>query len=279
MIDEQITEYTFESIDDLSITHETAIYRINIDGYYLHVYFRPNFESEKLYIFCPGYLERKKFSHPYFQRMSWLEKIDASGIIITDPTLSLHDDIGIAWFQGSKEKFAIPLIVRILDKFRTFIKVERRKVLVVGSSAGGFASLMMSCLMKGACCVVNNPQTDVLMFRENITSQMLARCYPNMTIEEIKRHFTPRLSAASYFIANKHIPKCLYIQNIADTEHYNNHFLPFISRLGQHFNEPNGRENFENIIIKLYKSEAAGHNPAVLDFILPYLILAETEFF
>lgn len=136
MIDEQTTEYTFENIDDLSITHGTAIYRINIDGYYLHVFFRPNLESEKLYIFCPGYLERKKFSHPYFQRMSWLEKIDASGIIITDPTLSLHDDIGIAWFQGSKEKFAIPLIVRVLDKFRAFIKVERRKVLFFGSSAG-----------------------------------------------------------------------------------------------------------------------------------------------
>lgn len=272
-------EHVFESIDDIIIHSEPAIYRINIDGYYLHLFFRPDFSSDKMYIFSPGYLERKKYSHPYFQRMSWLERINASGIIITDPTLSIHNDIGIAWFQGTKKRFAIPLIVRVLEKFRLFMKVERKKVLFFGSSAGGFASLMMSCLMKGACCVVNNPQTEVLMFRENIKDKMLTRCYPDMSSEDIIRHFTPRLSVASYFIANKHIPKCIYIQNISDTEHYHQHFLPFISRLGDFFNDRDGRATFDNIIVKLYKSEAAGHNPAVQDFIMPYFSLAEKEFF
>ncbi|WP_421251448.1 hypothetical protein [Aeromonas sp. 600584] len=276
---DQLVEYTFESIDSISILSEPAVYKINIDGYYLHVYFKPDFTSDKIYIFSPGYLERKKYNHPYFQRLSWLEKINASGIVITDPTLSIHDDIGISWFQGTKERFAIPLIVKVLEKFRAFMNVQRKKVLFFGSSAGGFASLMMSCLMKGSCCVVNNPQTDVLMFREVITDKMLARCYPEMTLDKIKQSFMPRLSAAKYFIANKHVPKCLYIQNISDTEHYSRHLIPFITQLGDAFNDGNGREMFNNIIIKLYKNELAGHNPAVFEFIEPYFKLAEQEFF
>lgn len=272
-------EYYFDNIDDILVTAEPATYKINIDGYHLHLFFRPDLASEKMYIFSPGYLERKKYSHPYFQRMTWLEKINASAIIITDPTLSIHEDIGIAWFQGKKERFAIPLIVKVLEKFRLYIKVERKKVLFFGSSAGGFASLMMSCLMKGTCCVVNNPQTNVLNFREEITAKMISRCYPGMSQEDISKVYGPRISVSEYFIANKHIPKCLYIQNVSDIEHYNNHFIPFLEELGNAMNNAEGRDLFNNIIVKLYKNDAAGHNPAVYDFIEPYFKLAEKEFF
>lgn len=274
-----INEYTFESINDLVIAELPAIYKINIDGYYLDLYFNPNVISEKLYVFSPGYLERKKFNHPYFQRMSWLDKINASGLIITDPTLSIHDDIGIAWFQGTKQRFAIPLIVKVIEEFRKHLNVNRNKLLFFGSSAGGFASMMMASLMKGACCVVNNPQTNVLKFRDNITEKMLDRCYPEVTKKEIEGFYIFRLSVAKYFIANKSIPKCLYIQNISDVEHYQNHYLPFMHELGESFNEENNRLAFENIIVKLYKNETSKHNPAVYDFIAPYFDLAEKEFF
>ncbi|MBL0511286.1 hypothetical protein [Aeromonas media] len=279
MTELKYSEFTYDSIDSIEIHDVSAIYHINIDGYYLSLFFNPKITSEKLYVLSPGYLERKKFQHPYFQRMSWLDSINASGIIITDPTLSIHHDIGIAWFQGTKSKFAIPLIVKVIEKFRNHLKVIRKKVLFYGSSAGGFASLMMSCLMKGSCCVVNNPQTNVLNFRENIATKMIERCYPDTTNNEIHNFYILRLSAERYFIANENIPKCLYVQNISDVEHYNNHFIPFISGLGQQFTKKNIRDAFDNIIVKLYKSESSGHNPAVYEFMEPYFKLAEHEFF
>ena len=272
-------EYYFDSISSIEISAEPAIYVINIDGYNLHVFFNPKLNSDSLYVLSPGYLERKKYTHPYFQRMSWLDNINSSGLIITDPTLSIHDDIGIAWFQGTKNRFAIPLIVKVVEHFKRFLNISNSKVLYFGSSAGGFASMMMASLMKGSCCVVNNPQTNVLKFRENITTKMLERCYPDVSEREIQNFYIFRLSVVKYFIANKNIPKCIYIQNISDVEHYQNHFLPFISELGESFSDNANRNVFDNIIVKLYKNETSGHNPAVYDFISPYLELAEKEFF
>lgn len=271
--------FEFESVDALIVQNRRAEYKINIGGYYLYLYFNPKPETKKLYVFSPGYLERKKYQHPYYQRMSWLDSIDASGIIITDPTLSLHDDIGIAWFQGTKDKFAIPIIAKVIDIFRKSLMVENKKVLFYGSSAGGFASLMMSTLLKNSCCVVNNPQTNVIMFREKIKSEMLERCYPNTNEQTIKEFFINRLSAVRYFKANNSIPKILYIQNISDIEHYNNHLIPFLTEIGSLIHEEKFRLSFNNIIYKLYKNEQSGHNPAVHSFIKPYFELAEKEFF
>lgn len=271
--------YTVELLEDLQVSESPALYNIKIDDYYLNIFFNPIISSDKLYVLSPGYLERKIYTHPYFQRLSWTESINANCIIITDPTLSLHDDIGIAWFQGKRKKFALPLIVKVIDKFRSHLNVPKKRVIFFGSSAGGFASLMMSSLMNGASCVVNNPQTNVLNFRENIVDKMLERCYSGLTKSEVMANFLPRLSVVNFFDANKNIPNCIYIQNVSDVEHYNDHFIPFLTHLGILFSSSDKRNSFDNIIVKLYKNEDSKHNPAVYSFIKPYFDLAEKEFF
>lgn len=274
-----IREYNIVINNDFNLMPEPSIYHIDIGSMTLSIYVKPNPNSDKLYVFSPGYLERTKFEHPYFQRMKWLDDIDANGIIITDPTLSVHSDIGISWFQGDKDNFALAKIARIIDSLRVRLKVSRSNTLFYGSSAGGFASLMLSSMVKDSCCVVNNPQTEVLNFRESFVSAMLKRCYDCNSRYELDRLFETRLSVADFFIKNNNIPKCIFVQNICDVEHYNDHMLPLLKKLGQHFNTNEGSKIFENFIIKLYANDAAGHNPAVFNFIKKYFDMAEKEFF
>ncbi len=271
-------EYNIESIDDLVICEDPAIYHINIDGLVVSIYFKLNKSSEKLYVFSPGYLNRNEYSHPYFQRLKWFESIDASGIILTDPTLGIHKDIGIGWFQGDEKSYAPVKIAKLIDVFLKKLNVERKKTLFFGSSAGGFASLVLATILKGSCCVVNNPQTNVLNFREPFVGDMLERCYQGFTRDKVEKIFLNRLSAADLMISSNHVPKCLYIQNISDAEHYTRHLVPFIEKLGAYFSQAD-QPFFDNMIVKLYKNDKAGHNPATYDFIKKYFSLAEKEFF
>lgn len=272
-----LKEFYFNNPDDLKIVHEPAIYHIGIGKLVLSVYFKPVFSSDSFYVFSPGYLDRKNFKHPYFQRLKWFDEIECSGLIITDPTLGKYDNIGISWFQGDKDRFAIFDISIVVEKFRLFLGLRNSKLLFFGSSAGGFASLMLSTIAKGSCCLVNNPQTNVFRFREPFITNMLRVCYPGMSLESVRQKYMTRMSVAKFMEANQSIPKCIYLQNIADREHYEGHMLPFLKSIGKAAANNNSLE-LDNITIRVYKDEQAGHNPAVLHFLKPYFEMANRDF-
>ncbi|OIQ25373.1 hypothetical protein [uncultured Vibrio sp.] len=269
-------ELQFSSIEELEINPWPAIYHIEIKGLVFSVYFDPVKNSKCMNVFSPGYLDRNSYEHPYFQRMKWLDELEGSGLIITDPTLSLHRDIGIAWFQGSKKRFAIFDIAKIVERFRNYLTLKNENVLFFGSSAGGFASMMLAALMKGSCCVVNNPQTDIFEFREPFLSDMLNRCYSGLDYLDISNSYLPRFSVSEFMLVNRNIPKCIYLQNVSDKEHYEKHFLPFIGKIGE-MSSGNDSLELSNLTVRLYKDEVAGHNPAVLKFIKPYIEVAQKE--
>lgn len=266
-------EFHLDILTEEAIQLKPSIYHIKIKNLTLSVYFKPKHSSKKLYVFSPGYLNRSKFQHPYFQRMKWLDELDGSGIIITDPTFS-NSDVGIAWFQGSFERFALFDIAKVIEVFQKKLLINNAKTVFFGSSAGGFGSLILATIFKDSCCIVNNPQTDVFSFDKKHVSNMIDACYPNLTIEEVKSRYYKRLSVAKFIEARGYIPKCLYIQNFADIEHYRLHFQPFFNDLHEIYQTTPGLK-LSNISIRLYDDKDSGHNPAVLSFLKPYFQMIE----
>lgn len=266
-------EFYLDRLTEESIQLNPSIYHIKINNLTLSVYFKPKNNSQKLYVFSPGYLNRTKFQHPYFQRMKWLDELDGSGIIITDPTFSTSD-VGIAWFQGSSERFALFDIAKVIEVFQKKLLINNSRTVFFGSSAGGFGSLILATIFKESRCIVNNPQTDVFSFDKKHVDNMIEACYPNLSIDEIKSRYYKRLSVSKFIEACGYIPKCLYIQNFADIEHYKLHFQPFFNDLHQAY-QSMPELNLSNISIRLYDDKDSGHNPAVLSFLKPYFNMIE----
>ncbi len=112
-------------------------------------------------------------------------------------------------------------------------------VLFYGSSAGGFAALMMAGHLKDGLVIVNNPQTNILEYREHLVQAILATKFRGMSKEEAFNRYPTRFSVSALFKEVNYIPKIVYYQNVKDPFHFENHYLPFVKALYDSGLDPN----------------------------------------
>ena len=144
-----IKKNTIHSIAEFELFYDQALVNELKDWEYpnhFFSYFKK--ESTKLVVMLQGAIDRTKIQLPIFQRWSWAEDIEASVLILNDPTL-FGNDLRLGWWQGEEEQYAIPsageFIKLVIDKLGYSVK----DLLFFGSSAGGFSALMMAGHLKG----------------------------------------------------------------------------------------------------------------------------------
>ena len=111
------------------------------------------------------------------------------------------------------------------------IGVAREKVVTYGSSAGGFASLMLSCRLGPATAVAINPQISVLEYSRRFVDDFLEAAFESKTPEQLSEEERNRLSVIDVY---KKAPETKYVivQNILDRVHYYRHFGKFCEAFG-----------------------------------------------
>jgi len=90
---------------------------------------------------------------PYFQGRKVAPK-RLNQILLSDPSLYLHEDVRIGWFLGNRHCNLVEEFPPIMDKIDALTRVERR--LLWGNSAGGTAALRYA--RDQDVSVVTNPQ-------------------------------------------------------------------------------------------------------------------------
>ncbi|WP_147297625.1 hypothetical protein [Parasphingopyxis lamellibrachiae] len=96
---------------------------------------------------------------PYFQGRKVAPK-RLNQILISDPSLYLHDDVRVGWFLGNKHCDLQTELPPIMDKIDALMGAERR--LLWGNSAGGTAALRYA--REQDVSVVMNPQIILTNF-------------------------------------------------------------------------------------------------------------------
>ncbi|WP_347454575.1 hypothetical protein ABEF83_14880 [Acinetobacter thermotolerans] len=117
---------------------------------------------------------RKGNLAPFFSLSSISEELNLPLISFSDPTMSLSKQITLGWYGGNKYYKNLPiLIAQICDEI---IEKTGKKLLFVGGSGGGFASLNIQDLMKKfdkTMALVWNPQTDLIAYSKKAVSDYL----------------------------------------------------------------------------------------------------------
>lgn len=90
---------------------------------------------------------------PYFQGRKVAPK-RMNQILVSDPSLYLHDDVRVGWFLGNRHCDLVAELPPIMDKIDALAGAERR--LLWGNSAGGTAALRYA--REQDVSVVMNPQ-------------------------------------------------------------------------------------------------------------------------
>lgn len=237
-------------------------YAVHFEDFVLDLYFVPS-EERRALIFSPGYLDRKTFSVPYFQRTSWLQRLGGVGISLTDPTLKLSEDFGVGWFAGTQKCHYLPEIAEFLSRLLMELGVPNERTLFFGSSAGGFASIGFAAHLPGSLAFAVNPQTNLLRFHAlGEIANLTRHGFGGMSVMGLEARFKSRFHLASLLRQSGHVPHSLIWQNIYDNYHYDRHVIPFLSELTD--------LHPARIRLEIGADEALGHNPPDLSFLQPY---------
>ena len=200
-----------------------------------------------------GGIDRTKMQLPIFQRWSWAEEIKASVLILNDPTL-FGNDLVLGWWQGNEEQYAIPSACEFIKLVVNKLGYSLNDLLFYGSSAGGFASLMMAGHLKGSMAIVNNPQTNLIKYHLGPVQDLLVNKFRGMPNEEVFEQYPTRISVSEWFKSIGYIPRIVYYQNVKDPFHFENHYQPFVQDLYQSGIDPN---EFQSVLY----THSWGHFP------------------
>ncbi|MBD2845923.1 prolyl oligopeptidase family serine peptidase [Paenibacillus sp. IB182496] len=263
-----IPKFTFNTNRDYKFL-EKGLYSFEIDRIKYDFLFSPG-EEKRLFVFFNGDFDRNKYTPPVFQRWSWASHFPGHCIYISDPSLNLCKNVGLAWYIGTKQISFTEKITMLVRKVAQITRVNEEDIVFYGSSGGGFASLFISKNFPAALTVAINPQIDLTRYYQNKVNDFLNELFDGFNIDDIKKYYYNRFSILEH---SKELisQRIIYAQNKLDKHHYNNHFKPFCKKMDLKL-----ESGKENNIFKILFEHPEGHKraetPEVFKEIMNYVI-------
>jgi hypothetical protein len=191
-------------------------------------------EQQRLFVMLSAATRRNEQRLPVFNRWTWAEtkKFPGHVLCVADPTLELHDEMNLGWYLGTDEHDVSEELSRFIRRFAEALGIPEDKIVIWGSSGGGFSALAVTSHIEKATAVAINAQTDVFAYEIARYIETVKRCcFRNQTATQIQEHFGTRVNMAQAW-RNNRSSRAILIQNKLDTHHYACHFKPFWEALG-----------------------------------------------
>lgn len=236
---------------------EARLYVQKLNDFKFDFLWKPNFDSKRLFVFFSGDAIRSKNNPPVFQRWSWASFLPGHCLYVSDPSLYLDDQLGLAWYAGTEAYDPMLNIVSVVIQIRDYLGISKDEVYSYGSSGGGFAALRMAAMMERSGVIAVNPQTVVTEYSGELTEKYLNVCFGGRDRTSAINEFSNRLSILSHIDILKN-RKIIYIQNKLDKHHYEKHYKPFCEAIGEKINNNESSGLFRRIIF----SHEGGHTKA-----------------
>lgn len=166
---------------------------------------------------------------PIFPGANVARGLNVARLAFTDPSLYLSPDLPLAWHAGNIHQPDLQSVyTKIIGKVASSVGAKR--IILFGSSGGGFASLVQAATIPGATALVANAQTDALLYHQDHVQR-----YIDLAWKGDREAF---IAAGSHSAIEKireshRVPRVLYLQNSTDSFHIKNHLDPFVREFGQ----------------------------------------------
>lgn len=187
-----------------------------------------NKESEVLVVSLHGALDREKYTAPRFERFRTLSDLPFSVLYLSDPALALDPLLSLSWYVGYDEENTVDACVEWIR--RAAAASGAKRILLAGSSGGGFGALQMARQLEDAMALVFQPQTVISSYYDAYVSRFAGLCFPTLG-PGWEEELGPRASAIEAY-RGEGFQRIRYVQNRNDRSHYLRHFKPFIKALG-----------------------------------------------
>ena len=197
------------------------------DGYEFHSYLYKKGNANKLYVVLNGALAADRKTAKAYQRWSWHPLFDGHVLYMADPTLFKHLDANLAWYIGDKDHQFHDFLACFIQSIAAKTGIALDHVVLYGSSGGGFAALKLAGLIgQGITAVAINPQMNAFLYKKEHVDHYLDVCWKDVPQEILREN--PVFDTLNG-VSNTNC-RILFVQNVQDTFHYKNHFIPFLER-------------------------------------------------
>jgi len=188
-------------------------------------------ESKTLIVSFHGSLVRSKFTLPRFEWRKSLRPFDAAQLFIADSTLHLSRSLALAWYIGNSEQDLSSDVAELIKEIAGAAGYER--ILLTGSSGGGFAALAISRQIDGSAAVCFSPQTRVGDYIGNVVKSFYRTAFPEMEgYAAAERAHRPRFDLRHLYATTPNNNYVRFVQNTRDPDHYSKHYTPFAKACG-----------------------------------------------
>lgn len=180
--------------------------------------------GETLHVSFHGALDRGKYALPRFERGQSLRGLGLNQLVFADPTLDLDPNLALAWFLGTESQDLHEEIAQFVKERMTALGIT--KVVLSGSSGGGFAALQVAAFLPESQVLVFNPQTSVTSYHPRLAQKATDLVFPGLDLTQ-----TPvrvRLEAAARYRHLGSRTDIVFVQNDGDTHHSTEHREPFL---------------------------------------------------
>lgn len=224
--------------------------------------------SHILVCFNAAISNRSEKIGPFYSGLGLAEKLKIPTIALSDFMVT-NNNLSLGWYCGDEYNYDYQSsIASFLDRVSNFFD---KKLIVLGGSGGGFASLAIASKLKcDATVITMNPQTALHKYFMNPVNEYLKLAFPSfqgITVEDCETCLDSVGIVNS--VCNLEYPsniKILYLQNKTDEHHVNRHFGPFITNKDLVPWGDNSYMNNDNVALYL-GYWGGGHIPPSVDIL------------
>jgi pimeloyl-ACP methyl ester carboxylesterase len=225
-----ITEHSTVDAFMRTTSLASGVHTIGGDGSPIDLHVRGRRGKPLVFSFHGSRPRTVDLSLPIFTGRELTNNLDVSFVAISDPTLHLSSSLRLGWYVGSQAQRLQTILPRILAHLVKVLAAPR--VVFLGGSGGGFASLYYAADFPDSLSLVWNPQTDIRRYEATHVEELGRIAFGLTGLAQTKARL-PELIDCS--LVPVYLPDAqnlvVYLQNNADG-HLRHQMTPFLSALG-----------------------------------------------
>ncbi|MBS7544293.1 class I SAM-dependent methyltransferase [Ancylobacter oerskovii] len=226
--------------------------------------FSPKGRGLPLVVICPYGADRSRDGQRSFLRADWAAKLPYNVLIWQDPTAALDEAVQSGFGLGTADHWVLPNIARVVRRLRDQLAIANENIVFVGYAGGAFASLVLASQLPGSCCLLNNPNTDLVKERRTALGKVLSHGYPGLTLADVAQAYPERFIAGEALKKSPIPPRIYCLQHAQRDVRHLKSFLSFALNAKLRGTGATGREE-EDMVVEYYVDDQPGDKPAKVE--------------